>query len=252
MLTLLDFDDLSEWEYADYHYASKGVVFGSTSAHKAPAVPHSGQIYLYPRRLDVGPTAYFSAWFQPVRQKRVVLYAGTEGATDSGVFGVLRAFGVNNSEVARDGLRQVQPGTCATRFEVSTAGNQIRRVSLEMYGFTSTGQAFDPDQAIDDLQFEQEPPDFSHFTHLPITTPVEPPPTIDPWWWLHTLTPPGPPPPWVSAFAAALVLANESSRVHGEFRSSVMEIAIKQGFVAREMIEKEAKAAMNGDLGTLR
>jgi hypothetical protein len=241
MRTDLDFEDLSDGEFVVEEYKSKGVWFeGGALAHMHPAAPHSGRIYVTPYRQEFAPIAYFTASFHSWKPKRVALYAGTEGGVGSSVFGVLRAFTTNGMEIAHDGLKQMQPQVCAVRFEVVAPSSEIAWVEMQMFGFDAGGQAYDPDQAIDDLQFEGD------LVRKPRFVPFTPePPIYCRWWWIEThggLTPGPPAPPWLTwfrPFTAAVELAETAQSVSPDLRSSVLEIAAKQSAFALAGMKKE-------------
>lgn len=242
MKTLIDFEDLSKHQFFTDHYKSKGIVFpGIAYEDEEPGIAHSGTKYIVPWRQEFQVFDYMYASLTPVRQKRLSLYAGTI-QTAGLIIGVLRAFGKNGVEVVHDGPRTIQPGVCATRFEVAAAGNQIASVVMEMYGFDANGVAFDPDQAIDDIEFEADFPPLNRAASVPIE-----PPIFDPWWWIKTrggLVPPGPTPwsEWQRPFLAALALANAAQHVGEMHRSSATELAAKQGAFALKALKEHIKA----------
>jgi hypothetical protein len=244
MQTILNFEDLGDLVFVIDDYASRGVVIPDGAAiHSHPAVAHSGVQYLSPYRREFATTAYFRAQFQPIRPKRVSLYAGTEGGEGAIIFGVLRAFAVNGTQVAVHGPLPIKVGVCSTRFEVVAPSNQIAWIIVEMFGFDPQGLAFDPDQAIDDLEFDfaPKPP----IRHVPIR-----PPNYDPFWWLKThfgLTPPEPYPweNWLRPFAAALDLANVAQNVSEQVRPDTIKVAKKQASIAVTAIKMQAERGKN-------
>jgi len=159
MTTAIDFEDRHELEFLTIIYQTQGLsvdVEGGGSIMIKPPIAHSGTNYLLVYRPE------FST-FAPLRlrftngQKRVRLFSGTISPQGSIIIGALHAFDVYGNSVAQDGPKLITPNACNTEFEVTSAPNIIRRVTLLAYGLDANGQPFDPDQVVDDIEFEADP-----------------------------------------------------------------------------------------------
>ncbi|MGH9788262.1 MAG: hypothetical protein ACRD4U_06135 [Candidatus Acidiferrales bacterium] len=157
MKTLIDFEDKNEHAWIDNDYLHKHLIVESGgSIEVKPGLPHSGMKYLDVYRAEFSVwSPLFLRFTRP--QKRVALYAGAIVPPGSTVVGTFLAFDNNNNNLAQDGAKLVASGSCATFFEVKAAGNSIVHARLLMFGFQPNGSAFDPDQIVDDIEFEAEP-----------------------------------------------------------------------------------------------
>jgi hypothetical protein len=244
MKTILDFEDLHREEFVENQYSSEGIIFDGESVFDLPGVAHSGKNYLEPWRMEFSPVANFSATFLPLPQERVALYAGTEKDLGPGTsaFGILHAYAFDGTPIIEDGPKSIEQGHCGTRFEVMTPNskNQIYSVVLDIFAFDADGIASNPDQAVDDLEFES----LARWFPIPRSVLKDPRYLYDPWWWIKThwglIDPSGP--LWARAFVAARDLAALSRTVDRDLHAGVLEVAKKQGLAALAQMRREVEA----------
>ena len=145
--TILDFEDITAPATITAQYAPRGAIFQEAYLGTDPNA-HSGTRVL--RTVD--PSAEI---FNPVPlvikftspQARVKLFASNPVATANGT---LTAFDTNGAVVATDGPTPVAHDVFTTVFEVKVPIPTIARVELQVQDSAH--------QAIDDLEFEGEPP----------------------------------------------------------------------------------------------
>jgi hypothetical protein len=154
--TVFDFEDLAPGTTVTAQYGSRGVLFQNAYLDSDPAA-HSGTHVLRsvpPTSEIFTPLPFVITFTSP--QARVKLWAGWAFTP---INGTLTAFNSNGEVVATDGPKTVPPDSFSTPFEVTTATATIARVELQY-----ENSAF---EAIDDLEFEGEPP-----APVPATPPV--------------------------------------------------------------------------------
>ena len=157
MATVIDFENLPDGYAVTNQYQSAGVTFNGGEIDRVAGVAHSREKYLR------GPSTEWHVGLPltlhfPSGADTVKLYAGAS-PTFPGSIGMLLAYDFTNHPIPQNPKVNL-PGPrligdkCETLFSVSAGSSIIGWVTFVANGVDQSGNAVDPIQVIDDLEFE--------------------------------------------------------------------------------------------------